>query len=420
MKGTSRRKAWGVLGTSISINIIIGILYIWSIISKALINDLHWSGKQASLPYTVVTITFVISMTIFGKLQDTRGPRITATIASILLGCGIILSGLFVSPIMLVVTFGIIAGAGIGTAYVSAVPPAVKWFPPEKKGMVTGLSVAGVGISAIIYSPLSSAMIQSVGISKTFVYIGIAVLVIMVALSQFLVNPPAGYNPSAGNNPSGGYNPNNPGKQNKPAAGAAGVPVKDIGLRDVIKTSSFYRLWIMFAFSSSAGLMIIGHAANITKVQISWEGGFYLVILLAVFNTLGRFFGGTISDKIGRINMMRIIFAVQAVNMLLFTFYGSIGLLALGISVAGLCYGASFSVFPATVMDLYGTKNLGANFGLIMTGWGLGGVIGPMTAAAVFDANKNYDMAYLIAGVLLVVTVLITFTFRKEKAVKVS
>jgi MFS family permease len=412
MKGTSRRKAWGVLGTSIGINIIIGILYIWSIISKALINDLHWSGKQASLPYTVVTITFVISMTIFGKLQDTRGPRITATIASILLGSGIILSGLFVSPIMLVVTFGIIAGAGIGTAYVSAVPPAVKWFPPEKKGMVTGLSVAGVGISAIIYSPLSSAMIQSVGISKTFVYLGIAILVLMVVLSQFLVNPPADYIPSTG------HKPNKSGTQNKSVTKAAGMPVKDLSLREVIKTSSFCRLWIMFAFSSSAGLMIIGHAANIAKVQISWEGGFYLVILLAVFNTLGRFFGGTISDKIGRINMMRIIFVLQAINMLLFTFYGSIGLLALGISVAGVCYGASFSVFPATVMDLYGTKNLGANFGLIMTGWGLGGVIGPMTAAAVFDANKNYNMAYLIAGFLLVVTVLITFTFRKEKAVK--
>jgi MFS family permease len=412
MSGKLRGKAWGVLGTSIGINIIIGILYIWSIISKALINDLHWSGKEASLPYTVVTIVFVISMTIFGKLQDTRGPRITAIIASILLGCGIILSGLFVSPIMLVVTFGIIAGAGIGTAYVSAVPPAVKWFPPEKKGMVTGLSVAGVGISAIIYSPLSSALIKSVGISKTFVYIGIAVLVLMVTLSLFLVNPPAGYNPSAGNKPSKAGTPS------KSAPRAAGVPVKDLGLGEVIRTSSFWRLWIMFAFSSSAGLMIIGHAANIAKVQISWEGGFYLVILLAVFNTLGRFFGGTISDKIGRINMMRIIFALQAANMLLFTFYSNIGLLALGISVAGLCYGASFSVFPATVMDLYGTKNFGANFGLIMTGWGLGGVIGPMTAAAVFDANKNYELAYIIAGVLLVVTLLTTFTFLRKKAAK--
>ena len=150
MKETSNRKAWSVLGVSVGINLIIGILYIWSIISKSLVNDLHWSSKQASLPYTVVTVTFVISMAIFGKLQDTKGPRITATIASILMGSGIILSGLFVEPVMLVITFGIIAGAGIGTANVSTVPPAVKWFPPEKKGMVTGMAVAGVGISPIV------------------------------------------------------------------------------------------------------------------------------------------------------------------------------------------------------------------------------------------------------------------------------
>ncbi len=406
MSGTSRRKPWAVLGVSFCINLIIGILYIWSIISKSLVNDLNWTSKQASLPYTVVTVTFVIAMAIFGKLQDTKGPRITATIASVLLGIGIILSGIFLSPVMLVVTFGIIAGAGIGTANVATVPPAVKWFPPAKKGMVTGVSVAGIGISAVVYSPLANSLLQSVGISKTFIYIGIGALVLMVVLSQFLTNPPAGYIPQSDKT------------AKKQAQKAATTPVPDKGLKDVLKSFSFYRLWIMFMFSSSAGLMIIAHAANIAKFQISWEGGFYMVILLAVFNAAGRILGGTVSDKIGRINLMRIIFGLQAVNMLLFTFYGSIALLAVGIAVAGLCYGAGFSVFPANVMDLFGMKNFGVNYGLIMTGWGLGGVIGPMTAAAVFDASKNYNMAYIIAGILLVVTLLITFTFRKEKAAK--
>ncbi len=406
MKETSNRKAWSVLGVSVGINLIIGILYIWSIISKSLVNDLHWSSKQASLPYTVVTVTFVISMAIFGKLQDTKGPRITATIASILMGSGIILSGLFVEPVMLVITFGIIAGAGIGTANVSTVPPAVKWFPPEKKGMVTGVAVAGIGISAVVYSPISDVLLRSVGIEKTFIYIGIAALVLMLVLSQFLTNPPAGYIAKGGAAPMR--------KAQKDESSQA----NDVGLRDIIKTPSFYKLWIMFLISSSAGLMVIGHAANIAKAQIEWEGGFYLVILLSIFNAAGRIFGGTISDKIGRINLMRVIFALQAVNMLLFSFYFNIGLLAVGIAVAGLCYGASFSVFPATIIDLYGMKYFGANYGLIMTAWGFGGVIGPMMAAAIFDANKNYDMAYIIAGILLVITFLITFTFRKKQVTK--
>lgn len=381
MSGTTHRRAWVVLGTSFGINLIIGILYIWSIISKALINDLGWTSKQASLPYTFVTVTFVIAMTVFGKLQDTKGPRITATIASVMMGCGIILSGVLVSPVMLVITFGIIAGAGIGTANVATVPPAVKWFPPEKKGMVTGLSVAGIGISAVVYSPISNGLLNTVGISKTFIYLGIGALVLMLILSQLLVNPPQGYVPARS------------GTSKKQVQKASGVPAKDMGLREVLKTSSFYRLWIMFMFSSSAGLMVIAHAAKIAEVQISWQGGFYLVILLAVFNALGRIMGGVVSDKIGRINLMRVIFGLQAVNMLLFTFYGNIGLLAAGIAVAGLCYGGGFSVFPAMAIDLYGMKNFGVNYGLVMTGWGFGGVVGPMMAAAVFDASKNYDMA---------------------------
>ena len=406
MRGTSRLKPWAVLATSFGINLIIGILYILSIISKALVNDLHWSSKQASLPYTFVTVVFVIAMAVFGKLQDLKGPRITATVASIMMGCGIILSGMFISPVMLVITFGIIAGAGIGTANVSTVPPAVKWFPPGKKGMVTGISVAGIGISAVVYSPISNALLHSVGISKTFIYLGIGALVLMVILSRFLVNPPAGYTPAS------------TGLKNKAASSAADPPAKDLGLRDIIRKSSFYRLWIMFAASSSAGLMVIAHAAKIADVQISWQGGFYLVILLSVFNAAGRILGGTVSDKIGRINLMRIIFGLQAVNMLLFTFYSNIALLAAGIAVAGLCYGASFSVFPATIIDLYGIKYFGTNYGVIMTAWGFGGIVGPMMAAAVFDASGNYDLAYIISGTLLILTLLITFTFRKVKAVK--
>ncbi len=406
MSGKLNRKAWFILCVSFLINLIIGILYIWSIISKSLVNDLGWTSKQASLPYTLVTVTFVISMALFGKLQDTRGPRITATIASILMGGGIILSGLFVTPVMLAVTFGIIAGAGIGTANVSTVPPAVKWFPPEKKGMVTGVSVAGIGISAVVYSPLSNSLLQSIGIEKTFIYIGIGALVIMVILSQFLTNPPQGYVPAGSADK----------KKNENQTASPGS--KDAGLREIVKTSSFYRLWIMFAVSSSAGLMVIAHAANIAKVQITWEGGFYMVILLSVFNATGRFFGGAVSDKIGRINLMRLIFALQAVNMLVFKFYSNIPLLAIGIAIAGLCYGASFSVFPATIIDLYGIKNFGANYGLIMTAWGVGGVVGPMMAATFFDMNKNYFMAYIIAGILLVVTFLITFTFRQNKKAK--
>jgi MFS family permease len=159
-------KGWTVVLAATGINFIAGLLYIWSVISKGLITELHWSSKQASLPYTVATVAFVISMAIFGKVQDSKGPKLTAMISGILMGGGLILSGFTSSPMLMVLTFGIITGAGIGISNVSTTPPAVKWFPPEKKGLVTGIVVAGVGIASVFYSPLTHSLIESAGISK--------------------------------------------------------------------------------------------------------------------------------------------------------------------------------------------------------------------------------------------------------------
>ncbi|NMA91911.1 MAG: OFA family MFS transporter [Firmicutes bacterium] len=402
-----RFKARLVLWSAVALNILIGILYIWSIISKALINDLGWTSKQASLPYTLVTISFTSFMVVFGRIQDIKGPRMPATLSGILLGGGLILCCYFLTPVGLLIAFGIITGAGIGIAYVSTAPAAVKWFPPEKKGMITGTVVAGIGISAIVYAPIAEVLIRNVGIEKTFLYLGIGALVLMVLFAQAMNNPPPGYIPES-------TIANREKKRAAPATFA-----RDVEWREMFKDISFYKLWIMYAFSTAAGLMIIAHAAKIAEVQIGWEGGVYLVILLAVFNAAGRFLGGAISDKIGRLNLMRIAFMLQAINMLVFSFYFNIPLLAIGMSVAGLCYGACFSVFPPTVIDMYGIKNYGTNYGLIMMGWGIGGgIIGPMMAAAIFDAYKSYTMAYFVACALLIAVFILTFTFKGTALVR--
>lgn len=399
MENVSKSKSLKVLTAATGINFIAGLLYIWSVISKSLVNELHWTSKQASLPYTISTVSFVIAMVVFGKIQDAKGPRVTATIGGILLGTGLILSGLTTSPIMMILTLGIIAGAGIGIINVSTTPPALKWFAPEKKGMITGIVVAGVGLSSIFYSPLANFLMKEVGISKTFIYIGIGALIASVILAQFLQNPPKDYVPEGKDKST---------NQKKNSANSS----RDFSSNEMLKSKNFYKLWIMLAFSSSAGLMIIGHISNIAKVQVNWEGGFLLVIFLAIFNTLGRIIGGTLSDKIGRVNLMRGIFILQGLNMFLFAKYNNIALIAFGAAVAGLCYGAGFSVFPATVSDLYGTKYFGANYGLMFTSWGLGGIIGPMTGAFILDSTGNYNTAYLVAFGLLVISTIVTFTFK--------
>ncbi|MDR5659981.1 OFA family MFS transporter [Serpentinicella sp. ANB-PHB4] len=394
MHNFSENKGLKILLAATGINFVSGLLYIWSVISKNLVRDLNWTSKEASLPYTVATLFMVISMIVIGKLQDNKGPRFTATIGSLFLGIGFILSGLTINPVIMIITFGVLTGSGMGTLNLATISTPAKWFSTSKKGMITGTVAAGVGLSSILYSPLSNYLIDHIGTSKTFIYIGIFALVIAGLLSQVLENPPSDF-----------IAKENPHKRSMPSF--------DVQWKEMIKKIDFYKLWAMLAFSSSAGLMIIGHVANIAMVQADWEGGFLLVIILATFNTLGRFFGGSISDKIGRINLMRTIFILQGVNMFLFARFSSVTPLVVGVAVAGLCYGATFSVFPATLSDMYGTKNFGINYGLLFTGWGFGGLIGPMTGAAIFDATNSYAYAYFAAFVLLAISLMISYTIKK-------
>ncbi len=394
------KKSYRVLWVATSTNFIAGLIYIWSVISKSLINDLNWTSKQASLPYTVITVSFVIAMVVFGKVQDLKGPKLTVTLGGILMGVGLIFSGIFTEPNIMILTMGIIAGAGIGTINASRGPPVVKWFPHEKKGMVTGIVVAGIGLSSAFYSPLANYLIKTVGLSKTFIYIGVGALILSVLLAQFLENPPEDF-----------IHKNINSKDKKEIKSS-----KDCTWQEMIRTADFYKLWLMLAFSSSAVVMIIGHISNIAKIQVNWQGGFILVILLAIFNTLGRVLGGTLSDKMDRINLMKLIFIFQGINMFMFPRYSNVVLLSIGVAIAGLCYGAGFAIFPAAATDRYGVKNFGINYGLIYTGWGIGGIIGPMTAAAIFDSTGNYNSAYIVAAVLMIIATIIGLTFRHERS----
>jgi len=396
-------KGWVVVSAATGINLILGVLYIWSIMSKALIGEYKWTSTQASLPYTVCIAVFALVMVFAGRVQDIKGPRLSATFGGILLGGGLILSSFMKDPLLMMVTFGVMGGAGIGFCYAGTTPPSVKWFPLEKKGLITGIVVAGVGFAAVYISPLTNALIVNNGISKTFLIIGIGALVILIALAQILKNPPPDY--SAGTQ--------NVVKKEENKNEASGV---QLTWREMIKTLKFYQLWIMYAFTASAGLMIIGHLAVIAKKQAHWENGFYLVVFLAVFNTLGRIVWGLVSDKLGYIGTMRIVFLIQAVNMVLFSYYLSPALLAVGAAVTGLSYGALFSLFPAAVAGNYGTKNLGVNYGLVYTAWGFAGVIGPLLAARILDLTGKYNVSYIVSAVLLVIAAALTFAAGSSKS----
>lgn len=470
-----KNKGWTVTFAGMGINLALGVLYTWSVIKKAIPIEWGWDDADKALPYSIACLTFALMMVPAGRLQDKVGPRWVATAGGILTGLGCILASYATSVLWYVIGFGLLAGAGIGLGYASATPPAVKWFSAKKTGLIAGLVVAGFGLASVYISPLANyftgynlggkplpvmeelvqgkaradaelkaaqaaltvakddptkvaevqafekALAEKVNaaknmsgkllalkesnIHKTMLIFGICFLIIVTLLSQLMVTPPAGYNPP----------------DVTAALGTAPVNVAaaiNIGPGEMLKTPLFYLLWIMFAFGAGAGLMIIGSVTTIAKLG-KIEAGFILVALLAVGNASGRIIAGMLSDKIGRLWTMLIIFIFQAVLMMVLR----MGLTDMAAFIAismllGFNYGSCLSVFPSAVKDNFGLKNFGVNYGLVFTAWGVGGFVFPFVSGKLFEMAKettgtgSYDQAYLMAAALLVLAGSLTFVTR--------
>ncbi len=400
-------KGWIVTFAGTGINLALGVLYAWSVISKELTKTWGWSASMASLPYAIACGVFAIMMVFAGRAQDKLGPKIVASVGGALTGIGLIIASFASkdSNLLMIIGFGILAGTGIGLGYASATPPALKWFPPQKKGVITGIVVSGFGLASVYIAPLTNTLLKNVGINSTFMYLGIAFFFVTILLSQFLVNPPAGYVP-----------------QGIPAAAAKASPKKhEFDWHEMVKTPQFYLLWIMFAFASFAGLMIIGHMAKIAAQQLpTIELGFLLVAVLAIGNAGGRIVAGIASDKLGRTRTMLLVFLSQAAVMAVFAKFTSAPLLIAGALAVGFNYGANLSLFPSTTADYFGTKNLGVNYGLVFTAWGVGGVFGSQIAAKIVDATTSYNLAFTVAAVLCVAAAGISFITKAPRTITVE
>lgn len=161
--------------------------------------------------------------------------------------------------------------------------------------------------------------------------------------------------------------------------------------------------------------MIIGKLAKISQIQAEIQAGFVLVALLAVGNASGRIIAGFLSDKIGRAQTTLIVFLFQAVLMFLLKFVGNWTVFIIISMLLGFNYGANLSVFPSVTKDWFGLRNFGANYGLVFTAWGAGGLLLPYISWRVFDATGKFDLAYLIAGVLLLVSAALTFLLKPPR-----
>jgi OFA family oxalate/formate antiporter-like MFS transporter len=404
----TRNPGWTVTFAGLGINLALGVLYTWSVISKGIPDSWGWSEADKSWPYSICCLVFCLAMVPAGRLQDRYGPRVVASIGGVLVGLGLILASFATTPFGYILGFGVLAGAGIGFGYASATPPAIKWFPAARTGFIAGLVVSGFGLASVYIAPLARGLIDAYGVSTTVLVFGIGFLFVVIGLAQLLRSPPADWVPEDAGAP----------------VAANGVALKEYGPSEMLRTREFYLLWFLYACGAGAGLMVIAKLAKIAQVQGGLELGFILVAVLAVGNGLGRILAGLHSDRIGRKLNLFLCFCSQAVLVVILsqvregTWLAHPVILALIAAAVGANYGANLSLFPAFTKDYYGAKNFGANYGLVFTAWGAGGFSLALLAGRVYDSTQSFGFAYYCSVGLLVVAAATTLVMRRPSEVK--
>ena len=405
MAGEKAFNRWSIVVGAILIQLCLGGIYIWSVFRKPLEMTIDKGGlglspSQATLPFSLVLIFFAIATVIGGRWQDKAGPRLVSIVGGILLGVGMLLAAFARSYPALVIGYGVIGGIGIGFTYVCPVSTGIKWFP-DKRGLITGLSVAGFGAGALILAPVARSLIDSMGIFNTLATLGTIFLVVVVAASMLLRNPPAGWAPE-------GWTPPE----------TAQMTREQFSTAQMLRTPQFYSIWVMYFFGCIAGLMIIGQTSPIGQklALLSPAAAAGGVMLLSIFNAAGRIFWGRVSDTLGRMKTLLVMFLLCGVAMLLYNIIGTFPpYYWIGVSIVGLCFGGYLALFPAITADFFGTKNIGANYGFVFTAYGVGGLLGPQFAAKVLEATGGYWLAFVVTGALCLVAAGITFGTKPPK-----
>ncbi|WFD11895.1 OFA family MFS transporter [Tepidibacter hydrothermalis] len=378
---------WFVVFGAVLLQICIGAIYTWSLFNQPLMDAFGWRKNEVVLTYSLAVFVFAFSTIFSGRLQDKIGPRKVATIGAILYGGGLMLTSTAKSLTQLYLYYGVIAGAGVGFAYVCPLSTCVRWFP-EKKGFITGIAVGAFGLGSLVFKSVIQHFIVHSGISSTFFYLGIIYVILGLIGAQFLILPLAGYESTVKNS--------NATKENI------------FSPLEMIKTKSFYLIWIMYLFGCMSGLLVIGLAKDIGMQLAGLEASVAAnsVAMIALFNASGRLIWGTLSDKLGRIRVVTIMFIITAISMITMSIV-TLNYVTFFVSLAGItfCFGGFLAVFPTITGEFFGIKNLGANYGVVYQAYGVAALVGPIIVSNVGGLKPTF----LIAAVLAILGAILTF-----------
>lgn len=367
-----------------------------------------WSLSDVSLAFSLAILFLGLSAAFMGHFVEARGPRVSGLVSTMFFTIGLVIAGYGVSIdnlLLFYLGYGVLGGIGLGIGYITPVSTLVKWFP-DRRGMATGLAIMGFGFAAMIASPVMNWLMMTFTIPTTFYTLAVAYFIIMVISSLYIERPPAGYLPP------------------KMAAARLNNEEEDESLKDIaylsaneaVKTRRFYWLWLMLFINVTCGIAILNVASPMAQeiAGLTPAAAALMVGIMGVFNGAGRLAWASISDYIGRPNLYTIFFVIQIALFFLLPFTTEALLFQLILFIIMTCYGGGFSAIPAYIGDIFGTKQLGAIHGYILTAWAAAGLAGPLIVSYIREATESYTLTLYIFTAMFVVALIISIIIRQD------
>ena len=399
-----KKNRWLIALSAIAIHLSIGSVYSYSVLKNPITDQIGWSDKTVTVAFTIAIALLGTSAAFFGKSVEKWGPKKSAMIAAILFGAGQLITGISLateSLILFYLGYGIVGGMGLGLGYIAPVSTLVKWFP-DRRGLATGMAVMGFGAGSLIGAPIITGLIETVGLSNTFFILAAIYFTLMFSGALYIVRPPENWVPFS------------KATQQTKKTVQVQQSLQQLTAREAVRTNRFWLLWIMMFINISNGIMLISAAAPFaqSKVGMTATAAATMVGIMGLFNGGGRIGWSAFSDFMGRSNVFLMFFSVQFVLMLTLPNVTNALLLQILIFVVISMYGGSFALLPAFVSDLFGTKELGAIHGLLLTSWSCAGVFGPLLVAFINDTTGSYNAAFYIFSGLLAVAFVVSILMK--------